>query len=993
MPQKCKHDLLEWVESPDLYDENTLFKGPKQYLEYLMPSQPERAESARKRRLSEATFGCSFGKTNEALFATQTINEGVTQQQDQPEQFKQHDHDAITKAVKQVKALTDTTRLTKGLSQIKQLEAANGELVKQHEKQEQQLEEQKQQLEKLKQQQGDAIKNAVDSAFIEKINKAVKQAVAEQQSKEVEKAVAERLSKEVEKAVNYELLEALNEHIAPEVKEALKKAERDATKAMKEIVDTNTLDNEKSRTENKQERDNATKAVAIQQKLRAQLIHKFKTLHKSEMIHNTWKVRFFQKSKAVIAEVKKHAYQAAASAQEADKTLQDAKEKAEAAFDRMQAVIKRQGDRLEQQQDQLKQLSQVSFRAMGPASTPAETPSSHDLMDLESTAYPSPNSSHFCSSTSSTTNNFSTHGDKPRQGLMFNPHGSGHLSDPENIAMRNHSRKGISSEYNNDSDEEPPASNAPSSDYHHFRSSAGQVPSSFGHPRIGNDTDQSYSHRASRNTRFDHSQQHANYFNGAEQSSSHRAVPPSRTHYTPAQERMTYPPRNTPGASRAQANYTQATQQQQQQQQQQQRAIKDSNGYQQSNFRRAASPPRKRARSDDNDVWEDYPVETPSQEQDVRSSKRARFIDDTQQSNSFLDDTYQSHFSHSGSQLSTRGRGGRGRGRGRVGHMPRDRAPSNFTAQPSSSYVASPAHDQGGHSPGPARRNDTAQPPASYSAPPAYNQGGYTRRGPARGNNTAQSCSFEAGLTSQEYDPYAASQAAEANKRIAQFKERIAVPRNLRTLQSQRQSQPQQPQRNGTGTTNRNGRARNGNGPRGFGRNTRAGSSRLEEPASAGARASIEDESKEQMARKSRQYSKMMRRKETLSTAQPRTQQRRTARTSALETQSFREARGISPESFHEGQNTTGPTPAQFAADCVTIVAQSSAPRPSRGNNGPSQNSTKSKGGDLASRITHPSDEDESPGQHPSNCKKGPSKFANLSDGGLMSKSTFPKRI
>ena len=370
--------------------------------------------------------------------------------------------------------------------------------------------------------------------------------------------------------------------------------------------------------------------------------------------------------------------------------------------------------------------------------------------------------------------------------------------------------------------------------------------------------------------------------------------------------------------------------------------------------------------------------------------------------------------------------------------MQRDRASLNVTAQPSTSYVVSPAHDQGGYTPGPVRRNNTAQPvhshststaqnqgghtprgparrnvnaqpPSSYSASPALNQGGYMPRGPARRDNTAQPPSFEAESTSQDDDPYAGSQATEDRKRIAQTNERIAARESLRAPQPQRQLQPQQPQHNGRGTTNRNGRAKNREvedprdqqddnlpyapppqpqGPRGFDRNIRASSSRLEEPASAGARASIEDEGEEQMARESRQFGESMRRKKTPNISQPGAQQRGTARTSAPEPQSFRDTRGLSPETFDEGQNVTGLSLEEHGANYAVIAAQA---RPS-GGNGPSQKPVKSTGGNLESRIIFSSKDDESPEQHPSNGKKGASKFANLPDGGLMSRSTFPKR-
>ena len=279
-------------------------------------------------------------------------------------------------------------------------------------------------------------------------------------------------------------------------------------------------------------------------------------------------------------------------------------------------------------------------------------------------------------------------------------------------------------------------------------------------------------------------------------------------------------------------------------------------------------------------------------------------------------------------------------------------------------------------------------------------------RGPARRDNTAQPPSFEAESTSQDNDPYAGSQATEDRKRIAQTNERIAARESLRAPQPQKQSQPQQPQHNGRSTMNRNGRARNGDaeddrnnnlryapppqpqGPRGFDRNTRASSSRLEEPASAGARASIEDEGEEQMARESRQCGETMRRKKTPNMTQPGAQQRGTARTSAPEPQSFRDTRGLSPEPFDEDQNATDLSLEEHGANYAVIAAQA---RPS-GGNGPSQKPVKSTGGDLESRITFSSKDDESPEQHPSNGKKGASKFAKLPDGGLMSRSTFPKR-
>ena len=962
---------------------------------------------------------------------------------------------AAAEPVKMLRPLSARTQLTKVKTTQEHLEAGVEEFM--------------QRVEKLEKRQEPAIKEAVENtvnkavtdavdkskeAFTEKLPRALEEAITKQLPGEVQKAVTEELPKALEKAVSKQLPEALedavNKLLPGALEEAVKKQlleavqnavaeqlekvqEAIASKAAERVIVANTTNLEDMKA------DYEKKAAEELAKLHAQFKDARKTLDKQ---HNELASELAQEHQATIEKVEKATAQAAESAKEADAKLQkalDATGAAESASRSTQNDLKYHSELLKEHQGLLihatRQLDHSSSRNMRPASPSAETPSSQDLMDLDGAAYPSPNSSHFASSTSSTTNNVSTHDDKPRQGLRFNAHGNGRLSDPENIAMRNHSRRGISSEYNVDSDEELPTSSVPRSDYRPFRSSAEQAPRSFGRPSIGNDTDQSYSHRASRNTPFYPFQQHATYLDGAEQSNSRAAAPPSRAQYTPAQERIINPSRNTSGASQARANYTQTAQQQQQQQQQ--RTNNGLNGYEQSNFRRAASPSRKRAHADDDDEWEDYHTETPSQEQDARSSKRARFLDDTQQSNSFPDDTHQSASGHSGSQLSTQGRGGRARGRGRGGHMQRDRAPLNVTTQPSSSYVASPAHDQGGYTPGPARRNNTAQPPfshsasaahdqggypprgpargkniaqssSSYSASPAYNQGGYTpgpvrrnntaqqlslssaspahnqgaytSRGPAPRNNTAQSSSFVTEQTSQEYNHYATSRATEADKRTA-------VDESLRAPQSQGQSQSQQPQHNGRSTMNRSGCARNGDaeddrsnnlryapplqpqGPRSFGRNTHASSSRLEEPASAGARAIIEDEGEEQMARVSRQFGETMRRKKTPNMSQPGAQQRDTAHTPAQGLRSSRDTKGLLPE----------PARRELEEACENITRT-----PASGND--------LSGGDLASRITHPSDEDESSGQRSSNGKKGPSKFASLPDGGLMSRSTFPKR-
>ena len=145
-------------------------------------------------------------RIEEALFAAQTINEDVAQP---PEHQKQHEHDATKKAevaVMPPMRLIDTTRLSKTMSAVRQLDEANKESVEQHkESKEQQKElkkhheELKEQVIEMKQQQDDAIKKAVENAIAVQLPEAVEQAVAKQLPMEVKKVVAEQLPKEVKK--------------------------------------------------------------------------------------------------------------------------------------------------------------------------------------------------------------------------------------------------------------------------------------------------------------------------------------------------------------------------------------------------------------------------------------------------------------------------------------------------------------------------------------------------------------------------------------------------------------------------------------------------------------------------------------------------------------------------------------------------------------------------------------------------------------------------
>ena len=220
---------------------------------------------------------------------------------------------------------------------------------------------------------------------------------------------------------------------------------------------------------------------------------------------------------------------------------------------------------------------------------------------MDEAAYPSPQSevaqqtpnswsqssnstNRFTSSTSSTTNDFSTHDSKPRQELMWSSRRNAtpfanskpsNVSDPKNIAMENHSRKGLSGEppHCGESDEEYPTSDAPRSQVNQFQPPAQQLTRSFGrssvdhlahlddqqqqvarytpeptslphvhHQRFANvytGAGQSNSRRATRNTaaRANYYQQNEEHLNGAEQPNNHRALPPLHPQNAPAQWR------------------------------------------------------------------------------------------------------------------------------------------------------------------------------------------------------------------------------------------------------------------------------------------------------------------------------------------------------------------------------------------------------------------------------------------------------------------------
>jgi hypothetical protein len=1022
MSLKRKRGSPESAESSHPYDENTMNLVSKQGLNDFLPLQSEPEESERKKRRSETDFGLILGSHKEARsrFATQpeTINDDVVQRQEQQEQHKQRESDAVKKAefaVTPVKRLSDATRLSKNVSAVKQLEATTKDVVKQQEK----LTER---VMKMEQQQDGATKKAVKKALADEVTEAVENAIAAQLSKAVEQAVAKRVPEEVKKVVAEQLPMEVQNVVAEQLPKEVEKIQKKADEAVKKAIAEHNADFKRVEADFKK---NAAKEL---KELRDQLQQSTDSRQKSEKQYDEL-ATLAEELKSTIAAVKEAAEQAAISAKEADEKLQKAleeKEAAESAIASLQEKVDSHNDLLEQQKEQLKRLHHhFGFE-----------PS--NLMDLDGptyAAYPSPNSSEgapktphswsqsqnstsrFTSSTSSTTNDGSANDRKPRQAMMWIRNGNANpftnstrrkIVDTENIAMENHSRVGYSNDppSSDESEEELPTSNAPSSQYGQFQSPAEQATGSFGRPTASfsghfNGAGQLSSHRAPRSTTFqiDYSQQRGHDLSGAERSSSRRGSRSSRADYAPTEERVTYPPRQTP-RSRGQTNYAH----QQHPQQQHQYANDDLDGAGQSNFRGAATPSRKRTHFDGNDMSEHSQMES--------GPKRVRFSDNT----------YQSNFSHPQSQFPLQGRGGsRGNdsGRGRGGNTLRDLAPLNGTPQTPSSYVApqshyhnrhtqrgqapfsnvaqlpssyeqSPRYDHSGNTPtGPARwRNSTAaQPASSYVASPSHTQGGYT---PA-----SQPPTFQEQSSSQERDPYKAERKANANNRIS-------ADENLRATQfheqSQRQQQPQQPQHNGRGSLNRNGRARNGNaedsrdsqydnpryvpppqsqGPRTFGRPTHASSSRQEEPSSAGVRTSIEDQDEAQNDRGAQQFGKKQRRQNTSSMTQPgaqqtntprtpapsRPQQPRNARAPAPITQSFRDARGLSPE---------GRTPGFMDEGLSGILAsKASASRPLNSNKGPARNSANPTGGDLFSRVTFTPKEKDSSASNSPNGRKG----------------------
>ena len=119
----------------------------------------------------------------------------LAQQLERHRQHEQHEHDAIEKAefaVTPAKRLTNTTRLSKTISMVKQLEIANEEL--------------REQVMNMKQQQDSAIRKVVEKAIAVQLPEAVKNAVAKQLPMEVKKVVAEQFLVEVKKEVAAQLL-------------------------------------------------------------------------------------------------------------------------------------------------------------------------------------------------------------------------------------------------------------------------------------------------------------------------------------------------------------------------------------------------------------------------------------------------------------------------------------------------------------------------------------------------------------------------------------------------------------------------------------------------------------------------------------------------------------------------------------------------------------------------------------------------------------------
>lgn len=488
------------------------------------------------------------GKDQELCHEDHSAKPVPKQDATQPSEQKPLQSSGVAKPGKKV---TDTTRLNKAVSEIKQLRTANETLM--------------QKQEDMSKQQDAIIKKAVEDALAEKVAKAIKAAQV---------AIVEEVTKRVDDA---------------------------ATKKIAAMIEKTT-----AKTDQKIEQ-----TANDLRRLRNRLNESERCLKDSKMHLASRESQLAQEHEVAITQVKETAAQAE---KEALRKLQKAIEEKTAAestivsmkkdFNRhSQQLVKRQQIQLEfirhrhdAQEERKRAQRELILSSDHHESFAMSTP---DLMDLDEVAYPSPQSEvakqtpnswsqsqsstdHFTNSTSSTTNDISTHGSKPRQGLMWSSHRNttpfanstpSKVSDPENIAMENHSRKGLSGEppCNDESDEESPMSNAPSSPFHQFQYPAQQATGSFGRPsvshlahsdgqqqqlsrytpgpssvshvhheRVANiftGAGQSNSRRGPRDTAVqnNYSQERGDDLNGMPQSDSRRAAPPSHTQNAPAQ--------------------------------------------------------------------------------------------------------------------------------------------------------------------------------------------------------------------------------------------------------------------------------------------------------------------------------------------------------------------------------------------------------------------------------------------------------------------------
>lgn len=489
----------------------------------------------------------------------------------QPSEQKPLQPEAAENPAKKGRPPTGRTQLTKTQSALKLLQTAHDGI--------------KQELKVLKEQQDESIKKrveialeiALDTEFVE----AVDQAAA---------------------VLNVDVAKAVKKDVDADLKIMRAETEKLAKKTANDLQELRT------------ELKNSETAREESDKKHGESIARVQAEHKAAIAEAN------DKHEAAIADVKNNHEAAMAKVKEAadeaekeaDKKLQKVVEEKKAAestivsmkkdFNRhSQQLVKRQQIQLEfiRHRHDAQEKRKRAQRGLILSSDHHESSatSTPDLMDLDEMAYPSPQSevaqqtpnswsqtqnstNHFTNSTSSTTNDVSTHDFKPRQGLMWSSNRNAtpfanstpsKVSDPENIAMENHSRKGLSGEPScgGDSDEEFPKSNAPSSQFHQYP--AQQAAGSFGRPSFGHaahldgqqqqlsrytpgpssvshvhhervaniftGAGQSNSRRGPRNTAVqnNYSQERGDDLNGILQSDSRRAAPPSHTQNAPAQ--------------------------------------------------------------------------------------------------------------------------------------------------------------------------------------------------------------------------------------------------------------------------------------------------------------------------------------------------------------------------------------------------------------------------------------------------------------------------